>query len=170
MNQPKYTCANCESEKEPYFTRSEPMGFFCADCGRDFDKRDLQDAKATAEHWQEKAKHAEQAAADLKAELIDTRLEWKEELTAVQASLLDPHAVYINMLHGKIAKLDWQKLEHINGPHPLRDQLADERALADRLAGYICDIHDVTSSRKVLKITVEACKTWWTHRKEARSE
>lgn len=45
-----------------------------------------------------------------------------------------------------------------------------ERALADRLAGYICDIHDVTSSRKVLKITMEACKTWWTHRKEDRSE
>ena len=52
----------------------------------------------------------------------------------------------------------------------LEAQLAAERALADRLAGYICDIHDVTSSRKVLKITTEACKTWWTHRKEARSE
>lgn len=45
-----------------------------------------------------------------------------------------------------------------------------ERVFADRLARYICDIHDVTSSRKVLKITTEACKTWWTHRKEARSE
>lgn len=49
-------------------------------------------------------------------------------------------------------------------------ELERERVFADRLARYICDIHDVTSSRKVLKITTEACKTWWTHRKEARSE
>lgn len=52
----------------------------------------------------------------------------------------------------------------------LRGNLEREHALADRLAGYICDIHDVTSSRKVLKITMEACKTWWTHRKEARHD
>lgn len=52
----------------------------------------------------------------------------------------------------------------------LERELAAERALADRLAGYICDIHDVTSSRKLLKITMEAWETWWTYRKEARSE
>ena len=81
MRQPKYTCANCESEKEPYFSRSEPMGFYCADCGRDFDARNLQDAKATADFWIQKAKEAEQAAADLKAEVED----WKKEYTAERA-------------------------------------------------------------------------------------
>jgi DNA-directed RNA polymerase subunit RPC12/RpoP len=81
MRQPKYTCANCESEKEPYFSRSEPMGFYCADCGRNFDALDLQDAKATADFWIQKAKEAEQAAADLKAEVED----WKKEYTTERA-------------------------------------------------------------------------------------
>ena len=172
MRQPKYTCANCESEKEPYFSRSEPMGFYCADCGRDFDARDLQDAKATADFWIQKAKQAEQAAEDLKAELIDTRREWKEELTAVQARLLDPHAVYINMLHGKIAKLDWPTLEHINGPHPLREQLAAERALADRLAEVLeyyyseDSRHHISSNRSYARAAWNALTAW----KEARSE
>ena len=71
-------CTYCESDKEPYFSRSEPMGFYCADCGRNFDARDLQDAKATADFWIQKAKEAEQAAADLKAEVED----WKKEYAA----------------------------------------------------------------------------------------
>ena len=54
------------------------MGFYCADCGRDFDERNLQDTEATAEHWTQKAKQAEQAAADLKAEVED----WKKEYAA----------------------------------------------------------------------------------------
>ena len=132
----------------------------------------LEEAKATADLWIQKAKEAEQAAADLKAELIDTRREWKEELTAVQARLLDPHAVYINMLHGKIAKLDWQKLEHINGPHPLRDQLAAERDLADRLADALRELCETLLADKPRDITEllnkagDALTAW----KEARSE
>ena len=107
MNQLKYTCVNCESNKEPYFSRSEPMGFFCRDCGQSSDQLAvihpnairtqqeeqndhecelaawelLKEAKATAEHWIQKAKEAEQAAADLKAEVED----WKKEYTAERA-------------------------------------------------------------------------------------
>ena len=93
MRQPKYTCANCESEKEPYFSRSEPMGFYCADCGRNFDERDLQDAKATADFWMQKAKEAEQAAADLNAEVED----WKKEYTA-ERDLADRLAGALEMM------------------------------------------------------------------------
>jgi hypothetical protein len=48
------------------------------------------------------------------------RDEAREELGRIESLLLDPHAVFLNFLHGKIAKLDWQKLEHIHGPHPAR--------------------------------------------------
>ena len=26
-------CTKCDSEKESYFSRTEPMGYFCPDCG-----------------------------------------------------------------------------------------------------------------------------------------
>ena len=115
----------------------------------------LEEAKATADLWIQKAKEAEQAAADLKAELEDTRRHWKEELAAVQARLLDPHAVYINMLHGKIAKLDWPTLEHINGPHPLREQLAAERALADRLGDALRVAYGLITRHHEVGVTQE---------------
>jgi hypothetical protein len=50
------------------------------------------------------------------------RDEARKEIESIKKLLLDPHAVYINMLHGKIAKLDWDKLEHIHGNHPAREQ------------------------------------------------
>ena len=46
---------------------------------------ELSDAKVTAEFWIGQAEKADQAAADLKAELADTRREWKEELAAERA-------------------------------------------------------------------------------------
>lgn len=45
----------------------------------------LSDAKTSVEHWQAKAKQADEAANDLVAELIDTRREWKEEIAAERA-------------------------------------------------------------------------------------
>ena len=154
MSQLKYTCVNCESDKEPYFSRTEPMGFYCQDCGKNSDELDLSNAKATADYWMEKATQAEQAAADLKAEVED----WKKELADIQDRLLDPHAVFLSILHGKIAKLDWDRLEHINGPHPTREQLATERALADRLANAL--------TNPAVYVAVEALAAW----KEARGE
>ena len=162
MNQPKYTCANCESEKEPYFSRSEPMGFFCVDCGRNFDEKDF---AAELIAWENKWQCAAEMAAQAEADLWET----KQQLAAERDLLLDPHAVYINMLHGKIAKLDWQKLEHINGPHPLRDQLAAERALADRLAEILQLIaNEDYRGNRPHHCVVAYCgvKEW----KEARSE
>lgn len=30
-------CPHCGSEKEPWFSRCEPMGYHCQDCGKDVD-------------------------------------------------------------------------------------------------------------------------------------
>jgi hypothetical protein len=34
-----YDCPHCGSNKEPFFSRSVPMGFYCRDCGKDVDKK-----------------------------------------------------------------------------------------------------------------------------------
>lgn len=165
-----YECGTCEAKASEHLRVTTMCKLL-----RETQRREnslivqLSDAKTSVEHWQAKAKQADEAANDLVAELIDTRREWKEEIAAVQARLLDPHAVYINMLHGKIAKLDWEKLEHIHGNHPAREQLAAERALADRLAGALkellyYDLRDVNFGR--LKSSRDALTAW----KEARSE
>ena len=157
MNQLKYTCVNCESNKEPYFSRSEPMGFFCRDCGQSSDQLAvihpnairtqqeeqndhecelaawelLKEAKATAEHWIQKAKQSEQAAEDLKAELADTRRYWKEELEE-QARLLGMSA------------------ERECG---LRGRLERERDLADRLAEALRELCETLLADKPRDIT-----------------
>lgn len=59
-------------------------------------------------------------SANFARKLERERDEAREELARIESLLLDPHAVFLNFLHGKIAKLDWQKLEHIHGPHPAR--------------------------------------------------
>ena len=71
---------------------------------------------------------------ELRQRLERERDEARKEIESIKKLLLDPNAVRINMLHGQIAKLDWEKLEHIHGNHPAREQLAAERAIADRLA------------------------------------
>jgi len=60
------------------------------------------------------------------------RDEAREKLARIESLLLDPHAVFLNFLHGKIAKLDWAKLEHINGPHPARVECDEAREKAER--------------------------------------
>jgi hypothetical protein len=32
-------CPHCDSNNEPYFSRSLPMGFYCRDCGKDVDEK-----------------------------------------------------------------------------------------------------------------------------------
>ena len=32
-------CPHCDSNNEPYFSRSVPMGFYCRDCGKDVDEK-----------------------------------------------------------------------------------------------------------------------------------
>lgn len=90
MSQPKYTCANCESDKEPYFSRSEPMGFFCADCGRNFDERDF---AAELIAWENKWQCAAEMAAQAEADLWET----KQQLAAERA-LADRLADCLNNL------------------------------------------------------------------------
>jgi hypothetical protein len=72
------------------------------------------DAKATADHWIGKAERADEAAADLKYELADTRRHWKEAEAGVE-----------------FRRDLWQAVT---------DQLAAERALADRLAEALREI------------------------------
>ena len=59
--------------------------------------------------------------------VVRERDEAREELARIESLLLDPHAVFLNFLHGKIAKLDWAKLEHIHGPHPARVERDEAR-------------------------------------------
>lgn len=101
------------------------------------------------------------------------RDEAREEIENIKKLLLDPNAVRINMLHGQIAKLDWEKLEHIHGNHPAREQLAAERALADRLADALISTDAIIRKEVSLVgqwdspvIFKEALTAW----KEARSE
>ena len=89
---------------------------------------------------------------DAKAELKlveRERDEAKKEIESIKKLLLDPNTVHINMLHGQIAKLDWEKLEHIHGNHPAREQLAAERALADRLAALLQRNRDLYGGQQV---------------------
>ena len=77
------------------------------------------------------------------------RDEARKEIENIKKLLLDPNAVHINMLHGQIAKLDWEKLEHIHGNHPAREQLATERAIADRLAALLHRNRDLYGGQQV---------------------
>lgn len=82
MSQPKYTCANCESEKEPYFSRSEPMGFYCADCGHNFDEVDPEDFKEI-----KKQLATERALADRLAKAVQNHFDVDGDMWATQAQL-----------------------------------------------------------------------------------
>ena len=93
---------------------------------------------------------------DAKAELKlveRERDEARKEIENIKKLLLDPNAVHINMLHGQIAKLDWEKLEHIHGNHPAREQLAAERALADRLKDELRELCNTLMTDKPRDIT-----------------
>lgn len=111
---------------------------------------ELSDAKVSVEFWIGKTEKAEQAAADLKAELEDTRRHWKEELEE-QARLL-----------GMSAERECD----------LRGELDRERALADRLAEVLRDLCETLLADKPRDITEllnkagDAITAW----KEARSE
>lgn len=118
MSEPKCTCANCNSENEPYFSRVEPMGFYCPDCGYNFYEKycatesvledlrlQLHDAKISADLWMKHAKQADESAADLKAALADTKKHWKRE-TEEQARLLGMSGERECDLLGKISRLE----------------------------------------------------------------
>ena len=71
---------------------------------------ELSDAKVTAEFWIGQAEKADQAAADLKAELADTRREWKEELAAERA-LADRLAEVANAVIDQWESPNWRLRE-----------------------------------------------------------
>lgn len=58
-------CTYCESDKEPYFSRVEPMGFYCVECGHNFDEVDPEDFKEI-----KKQLASERALADRLAEIL----------------------------------------------------------------------------------------------------
>lgn len=71
--------------------------------------------------------------------ILAERDEAREEIEHMKSLLLNPHAVHINFLHGKIAKLDWDKLEHIHGPHPARKERDEAR---EELRTAVQERHD----------------------------
>ena len=40
MSTQETKCWSCKSDKEPYFSRTEPMGNYCQDCGKNYDEPD----------------------------------------------------------------------------------------------------------------------------------
>ena len=59
-------CTYCESDKEPYFSRVEPMGFYCVECGHNFDEVDPEDFKEI-----KKQLAAERALADRLGKMLE---------------------------------------------------------------------------------------------------
>lgn len=118
-----YECGTCEAKASEHLRvttlckllRETQRRESCLIAENNRIKSQLADAKATADLWIQKAKHADEAAADLKAELIDMRWEWKAELEE-QARLL-----------GMSGERECD----------LRGEMDRERALADRLAEAI---------------------------------
>ncbi|MBU6170626.1 MAG: hypothetical protein KGQ87_03915 [Verrucomicrobia bacterium] len=105
---------------------------------------ELSDAKVSVEFWIGKIEEADEAAADLKAELEDTRRHWKEDLEE-QARLLGMSAERECDLRGKLER---------------------ERALADRLAEALRPLLIATWREKQPSKAELAFAAW----KEARSE
>ena len=68
--------------------------------------------------------------------LCKERDEARGELARIESLLLDPHAVFLNFLRGKIAKLDWANLEHIHGPHPARVERDEAREALKHIGEY----------------------------------
>ena len=158
-----YECGTCESMASQHLRvttlckllRETQRRESCLIVENNRIKSQLGDAKATADLWIQKAKEAEQAAADLKAELEDTRREWKAELEE-QARLLGMSAERECDLRGKLDR---------------------ERALADRLAALLQRNRDLYGGQQVdpqcgcweceyLGPIDDALNAW----KEARSE
>jgi hypothetical protein len=100
MKQPKYTCKNCESEKEPYFSRSEPMGFYCQDCGQNSDQLAVIPPNASRSHLEEQNDHECELAA---WELLK---EAKAELTAERA--------LADRLAGVLSKFDYRSADYMH--------------------------------------------------------
>ena len=91
---------------------------------------ELEDTKATADFWIRQAKRAEEAAADLQAELADTRQHWKEELAAEREL-----AERLEQENADTYLARWSKAQE--RAIDAERELKAERALADRLAEAI---------------------------------
>lgn len=104
-------------------------------------KTQLGDAKTTADLWMAHAKMADESAADLKAELADTRRYWKEAEAGME-----------------FRRDLWQAVT---------DQLSAERALADRLGNALEKIPWTFAGREEQASEEWNAVAAW---KEARSE
>ena len=152
-----YECGTCEAKASEHLRvttlckllRETQNRESCVIAENNRIKTQLGDAKATADLWIQKAKQADEAAADLKAELADTLREWKAELEE-QARLLGMSAERECDLRGKLDR---------------------ERALADRLAGVLSKFDYrsadyMHSTSKDVDEAIAALTAW----KEARGE
>lgn len=110
-------------------------------------ERERDQAREAAAKWESSFDAMERAGSE-QARRADENREWalraerecdeaREKLARIESLLLDPHAVFFNFLHGKIAKLDWAKLEHIHGPHPARVECDEARELCRELSDLV---------------------------------
>ena len=147
-----YECGTCEAKASEHLRvttlckllRETQRRESCLIAENNRIKSQLGDAKATADLWIQKAKHADEAAADLKAELEDTRREWKAELEE-QARLLGMSGERECDLRGKLDR---------------------ERALADRLADALLLVLSIWITSPDAEQVAASLAAW----KEARSE
>jgi C4-type Zn-finger protein len=81
-------CTYCESDKEPYFSRVEPMGFYCVECGHNFDgvdpedfkeiKKQLASERALADRLGQSLLRVSEMSPLIYAHVMDDLAAWKE--------------------------------------------------------------------------------------------
>ena len=90
------------------------------------------------------------------------RDEARGELARIESLLLDPHAVFLNFLRGKIAKLDWANLEHIHGPHPARVERDEAREALMKIEEVFIEsddtYEDLIKMGNIARAVLEAAK------------
>ena len=84
MSTQEAKCWNCESDKEPYFSRIEPMGNYCQDCGKNSDEIDPIDHKEIKSQLA-----AERALSGRLADAIQNHFDVDEDVWATDDGLKD---------------------------------------------------------------------------------
>ena len=72
-------CPHCDSNNEPYFSRSVPMGFYCRDCGKDVDEKQSDQTMSELAAAREQRDRLAEAGKILAEEYEDRRSQWGGE-------------------------------------------------------------------------------------------
>ena len=82
-------CPHCDSNNEPYFSRSVPMGFYCRDCGKDVDEKQSDTLASVTEQRDRLAEELKEAQNAIEMMLRDSSCRripayTEEQLAAVE--------------------------------------------------------------------------------------